>query len=116
MSPPADPAWEVTPRELATMLSEGRVMLIDCRTRDEHREAHIEGATLVPLDELPDRAAELADEAARRGVAVIAHCHHGVRSLAAATILREAGADHAKSLAGGIDLWSLEIDAAVPRY
>jgi rhodanese-related sulfurtransferase len=30
--------------------------------------------------------------------------------------LRRQGLENCRSLAGGIDLWSVEIDPAVPRY
>jgi rhodanese-related sulfurtransferase len=42
-------------------------------------------------------------------------CHHGVRSLRAALALRQLGIN-AKSMAGGIDLWSIDIDPAIRRY
>jgi rhodanese-related sulfurtransferase len=49
------------------------------------------------------------------GAKVVVYCHHGVRSLSGAAILRRAGID-AASLSGGIDAWSLTVDPAVPRY
>jgi rhodanese-related sulfurtransferase len=39
-----------------------------------------------------------------------------VRSLNVVHWLREQGVDACQSMAGGIDRWSLEIDAGVPRY
>jgi len=39
----------------------------------------------------------------------------GGRSMKAALFLRGQGID-AKSMAGGIDAWSLDIDPGVPRY
>jgi rhodanese-related sulfurtransferase len=50
------------------------------------------------------------------GAEIVCYCHHGVRSLSAAAILRQAGFGNAVSLAGGIDLWSRVIDPSVPRY
>jgi len=47
---------------------------------------------------------------------VICYCHHGMRSLDVAVWLRGQGVERAKSLAGGIDRWSAEIDSTVPRY
>jgi len=47
---------------------------------------------------------------------VICYCHHGMRSLDAAAWLRFQGITKAKSLAGGIERWSVEIDPKVPRY
>jgi adenylyltransferase/sulfurtransferase len=50
------------------------------------------------------------------GALVVVYCHHGVRSLRGAALLRQAGHENVASLAGGIDAWSLYVDPAVPRY
>ena len=47
---------------------------------------------------------------------IIVFCHHGMRSLDAAAWLRSQGVECARSMAGGIDRWSTEIDPRVPRY
>ena len=44
------------------------------------------------------------------------HCHHGVRSRAAAERLLAAGFTNVFNLEGGIDAWSTTVDANVPRY
>jgi adenylyltransferase/sulfurtransferase len=105
-------AWEITPRELATELAQGEVTLIDVREPTEWEIAHIEGARLIPLNELPERLAELPQNGD-----IVLHCHHGVRSMRALERLRDhAGFTRVKSLRGGIDAWSLEIDPKIPRY
>ncbi|MCH7682159.1 MAG: hypothetical protein IIB35_00415 [Gemmatimonadetes bacterium] len=40
----------------------------------------------------------------------------GVRSMQALEILNAAGLTKARSLAGGIDAWSTDVDPSVPRY
>ena len=47
---------------------------------------------------------------------LVVYCHHGIRSLHAALALRSRGYTQARSLRGGIDRWSAEIDPAMPRY
>ena len=47
---------------------------------------------------------------------IIVYCHHGVRSLKVTSLLRQHGFGSAVSMAGGIDRWSVEVDATVPRY
>ena len=47
---------------------------------------------------------------------VVLFCHHGMRSLDAAAWLRSQGVEGARSMAGGIDRWAIEVDARVPRY
>lgn len=108
------PDWEVTPRQLKAMLADGAdLLLIDCRLPAEHQLCRIDGATLVPVQEAPQRLSELAEHASRR---TIVYCHHGMRSLRMTGLLRQAGFADVKSMAGGIDLWSMDVDPAVPRY
>ena len=107
--------WEVSVQDVKNLLDANEpVLLIDVREPDEHRICKIEGAELIPLGELQNRAADIRRLAAERPV--IAHCHHGGRSLRAASLLREAGIPGAKSMAGGIDEWSCVIDTSVLRY
>src|SRR2546430_1602923 len=75
--------------------------------------AGLQGQALIPLHELPGRLDEVQPGP---GAQVVCYCHHGVRSLNAAAILRQAGFANAVSLAGGINLWSQLIDPSVPRY
>jgi adenylyltransferase/sulfurtransferase len=110
-----DGTWESLEVEVADLRrwrAEGRdLQLLDVRQPVEHSIARIEGALLVPLNQLPSRVGEL--DPARP---VVVHCHHGPRSLHAAQWLRAQGFARAASLAGGIDAWSLEVDPDVPRY
>ena len=84
--------------------------LLDVRQPEEYETARIEGASLIPLSELPGRLAELPKD---RPLVVL--CHHGMRSAHAVRHLREAGFD-ALNLTGGIDAWSRQIDPTVPNY
>jgi len=105
---------EIPPKELARRLAGGeRVWLLDVRHEWEHQLARLPDQALIPLHELPARLDEVTPPA---GAQVVCYCHHGVRSVSAAAILREAGFADAVSLAGGIDLWSRTVDPAVPRY
>ncbi len=113
--PVIDPHWEVSVQEVQAMLAGTvEVLLLDVRQPDEHARGRIEGARLLPLPELDKRLGELRDLAAGRDV--IAYCHHGSRSLQAVAILRRAGFEQVRSMAGGIDAWSVYVDASVPRY
>ncbi len=88
-------------------------LLLDCRELDEHAIANIPGAILIPMQEIPERLAEI--EAYRDG-RVVVHCHHGGRSMRVTRFLRERGFPTAQNMTGGIEAWSLEIDPATPRY
>ena len=105
-------AWEVGARELKTKLDRGEVTLIDVREPHEWEIARIPEARLIPLGELPNRFAELPMDGD-----LVLHCHKGIRSMKALELLRDhAGFKRLKSLRGGIDAWSTEVDPSVPRY
>jgi rhodanese-related sulfurtransferase len=105
---------EISPPELAERLRRGeRLFLLDVRQPWEHQLAHLPDQALIPLPELQGRIDEVDPP---EGAQIVCYCHHGVRSLTAAALLREAGFPDALSLAGGIELWSRTVDPAVPRY
>ena len=106
------PPLEIGPEELARLLAGADApILLDVRQPEEHAFVRLEGSRLIPLGELPARLGELAPDAA-----VVAYCHHGVRSRHAALLLRAHGFTGAQSLAGGIDAWTRQVDPALPRY
>ena len=103
---------EITPADMKARLDRGeKLVLIDVREPWEHQLCSIEGAKLVPLGSLAANLQMLPDVDE-----LICYCHHGMRSLDAAAWLRFQGIENAKSLAGGIERWSVEIDPKVPRY
>jgi rhodanese-related sulfurtransferase len=111
--------WEVTPRETRDKLAGKagpRPLLLDCRRADEFAFNRIQGATHVPMDQITARADEIEEAAGGKDKEIIVQCHSGRRSLQVAATLRGLGFTSVKSLAGGIDLWSVDIDPQVPRY
>lgn len=107
--------FEISPREAKERLGEGnRAVLIDVREPAEFAIARVEGSELVPMQYVPARIQHLEALADERELFVL--CHHGVRSLQVVAWLRERGIENCFSIAGGIDRWSQEIDADVPRY
>jgi len=103
---------EITPAELKRKLDAGeKLLLIDVREPWEHQTCRIEGARLIPMRNIPASLQSLDVEEP-----VICYCHHGMRSLDVAVWLQKQGVESARSLAGGIDKWSAEIDVKVPRY
>ncbi len=94
------------------MLDRGEdVVLLDCRNDNERAFNRIDPSLHIPMDQTPQRLGELPTDKP-----VIVYCHHGVRSRSVARFLQEQGMTDARSMTGGIDVWSLEIDSAVPRY
>lgn len=103
---------EIEPREVSQMLARGtEFLLLDVREPWEHATARIEGSVLMPMRDVPAYAARLAG-----AEAIVLYCHHGMRSLDAAAWLRTQGIGGARSMAGGIDRWSIDVDPNVPRY
>jgi adenylyltransferase/sulfurtransferase len=104
--------WEITARDLRAMQERGEdFLLVDVREPQEWEIARIEGATLIPLATLPARVSQL--DSSRL---VVLQCHTGVRSMAALQFLYQSGFRKLKSLRGGIDAWSRDVDGGVPRY
>jgi monothiol glutaredoxin len=104
--PPRVRAMTVT--ELKTLLdAKTPLELLDVRTDEERTLARIDGAKALD----PSLVDTLKKDAK-----VVVHCHHGVRSRAAAERLVAAGFTNVFNLEGGIDAWSTTVDANVPRY
>ncbi len=103
---------EITAVELAAMLKRGETFaLVDVREPDEWAICHIPGATLLPLSELPQRFGELPKDGR-----IVLHCKGGKRSMKALLFLREQGYADLKSVKGGINGWSTDVDPSVPKY
>ncbi len=102
---------QVKPQEVAGLLKEAKVKLLDARQDFEWEVAHIEGARLI--------SSELVQEIMqkwKKDTPIVFYCHHGMRSLDAASYFIGHGFTNVRSMEGGIDAWSLEIDPKVPRY
>ncbi len=105
---------EISVTDAAQLLqSDKPPRLIDVREEAEWTIARIMGAELLPLSQWPDIALEKLTDKAQP---LLIQCHHGGRSAHAAAWLIEQGFADVTNLAGGIDAWSAEVDAAVPRY
>jgi rhodanese-related sulfurtransferase len=103
---------EIAPSELKQILDRGeRILLIDVREPWEYNISNIAGSKLIPMGSVPANLQALDSEDP-----VVCYCHHGMRSLDVTVWLRAQGVENVRSLAGGIDRWSLEVDTKVPRY
>jgi rhodanese-related sulfurtransferase len=89
---------EVDVEELEALLQEG-VVLIDVREPVEFAEAHVPGALLIPMGQLPARAGELDKNAPVHLI-----CRSGHRSAVMCDLLAKAGLD-AVNVAGGTLAW-----------
>lgn len=105
---------QIRPEQLAARLKAGEpVYLLDVRQPEEHEFCHLPGDVLIPLPELHSRIDEVQPPS---DALVVVYCHHGVRSLSGAAIVKRAGHENVASLSGGIEEWAVRIDPNVPRY
>jgi len=88
-------------------------LLLDCREQEEYNLVNIAESQLIPMSEIQQRLSELDEH---RSLEVIVFCHHGMRSMQVTSWLLQEGFKNVKSMQGGIDAWSCEIDDSKPRY
>jgi rhodanese-related sulfurtransferase len=74
--------------------------LLDVREPWEYQAGHVPGAQLIPLGELEQRVTEVP-----RDRPVLAICHSGQRSLAAAGYLQQLGYTSVSNVDGGTAAW-----------
>ena len=102
---------QVSPVEVAAALgSEDPPRLVDVRTSAEWELARIQGATLMT-----EALAEVM-MGWPKDTPIVFYCHLGQRSLDAASYFAGHGFSDLRSMTGGIEAWSLQVDPSVPRY
>jgi len=104
---------EVTVHEMKKALDDKKsgIKVIDVRDPDEHQICHVKGVELFPLGSLPQNFTSLDPNQQ-----IYIHCKSGMRSMKALKFLREQGFKYVKSVKGGINAWSDEIDSSVAKY
>jgi monothiol glutaredoxin len=95
----------IAAKALKAMLDEGRVELFDVRPDAERARASI--AQAKKLGDLSDLS---------KDAPIALHCHHGIRSRAAAEELLRQGFTNVYNLEGGIEAWTTQVDPSVPHY
>jgi len=106
-----DQRSRVSPVEVAAALgSENPPRLIDVRTLAEWELARIEGATFMT-----EALAELMMRWSK-DTPIVFYCHLGQRSLDAASYFAGHGFTDVRSMTGGIEAWSEQVDSGVERY
>lgn len=92
------------PAEIDVAAGYGRyqagAFVLDVRTPEEWNDFHVEGSTLIPLNELAVRVNEVPRD---REILVV--CRSGNRSQEGRDILKAAGFINVTSMAGGLNQW-----------
>lgn len=106
----------ISVRELKALLdAEADLLLLDVRQPAEADVAVIQGSQLIPLAAIESGEALEQVRSLASGRTVYVHCKLGGRSAKAVDLLTRSGLE-AVNVTGGIDAWSQEVDASVPRY
>ena len=107
-----DRAMQIEPREVSERLADGETIhLLDIRTREEFDAVKLPGAQLFTQEFMQDILAHWS-----RTDLLVIYDHQGARSMDAAAYFQGHGFEKIKSLRGGIDAWSAEVDSKLPRY
>jgi rhodanese-related sulfurtransferase len=96
----AAPYKNVTSAEAKTLLGQGGVFLLDVRTPQEYQQAHLEGAVLIPIDQVEKRLGEIP-----RNKPILVYCAVGARSKPVAGFLAEKGFKNIYHMSDGIIGW-----------
>ena len=96
----------ISPQEAYQKLQQPEAhILLDVRTAAEYRQARIDGAQLIPVDELRSRApAELPD----KQIPIYVYCRSGARAAQAAELLTGMGYTQVFNFGGILD-WPYEV-------
>jgi rhodanese-related sulfurtransferase len=90
---------ELSPQQVAELLREGEVQLIDVREDYEHEAGRIAGDRHIVMDKLAEEAGSLDGD-----VPIVFYCRTGSRSAVATQAFRAAGMQ-AHNLDGGLVAW-----------
>ena len=90
---------DYTPQQVAKLLENGTIQLVDVREPEEYEAGRIAGGRLLPLGQLSGQAATISREEP-----VVFYCRSGSRSAMATEAFRQAGYD-AHNMAGGLVEW-----------
>ena len=102
-----------TARQLQEYLEkvDTRPLLLDVREPWEYQICRLPDSRLVPMRQLP-----AAIEGLDPGREIVVACHHGMRSLAVARYLEQAGFTNIINLDGGVAAWARDVDPTMPTY
>ena len=92
------------------METKSDIILLDVRTKEEYEGelGHLDGAILIPVQELDDRINELIKFKEKE---IIVYCRSGNRSVTGGKILLDNGFKNVKNMPGGMRKWnSLFVD------
>ena len=103
---------EMQPQVLSELIKQDHdLFILDVREPYEYEICHIEGATLLPLNQVAEKLNTLPENKM-----IVVMCHHGGRSRSIVNYLNDNGFEKVYNLDGGIDRYALEINPELDRY
>ena len=92
----------ISPQEAHQLLiSKEGVVLLDVRTHEEYKQMHIDGAKLIPVDEITQQA---ESQLTNKDTTILVYCQSGMRARTAVKLLEGMGYTDVSSF-GGIMSW-----------
>lgn len=98
---PAD-FYQVDPAAVRGLMDTAKPFVLDVRELAEWQAERIDGATHIPIRDLPKMLDRLPED---RGAPIITVCKIGYRGGIAMTMLRMWGYTNVRSMRGGLDAW-----------
>ncbi len=86
-------------------------LILDVREPWEYDICKLDDSLLIPMREVPARAAELDPDSD-----IVVLCHHGIRSQQVAYFLEHAGFNKLHNVLGGIEAWAKDVDPGMAQY
>jgi len=98
---------KITAEKAKEMMDSDQPIILDVRTTEEYEEGHIEGAILIPDNEISAKAEELLTD---KNATILVYCRSGRRSALAAQDLSDLGYTKIYDFGGIID-WPYDVVA-----
>jgi rhodanese-related sulfurtransferase len=101
-SPPDDGVRRVSAQEAQELVAKGQAVIIDVRNQAAFDQGHIQGAKLIPFNEIQNRASELPKDKT-----IVTYCSWPNEHTSAGSVvtLKSKGFDNAVALLGGYAAW-----------
>lgn len=97
---------KISAEEAKKMMDENKdIIILDVRTEEEYQEGHIEGAILIPDNEIKDTAENILTD---KSATILVYCRSGRRSANASKELSELGFTNIYDF-GGINDWGYDV-------
>ena len=92
----------VTPKDSVLMMNRQPSFLIDVRGEKDFKLGHLQNATSIKLEEIPEKINMIKRHSKKL---IVVYCQKGIRSEQAVKILIKLGLDNVVSIEGGLNAW-----------